>query len=302
MEKDKLKLDFVGIGVNKSATTWMYKCLHLHPEICVSKIKETNFFGMNHWRGEKWFVSQFDNFQEGNSIRGEYSPAYFGDREAAERIKKHAPDVKLIVCLRNPIDRFMSGYNFDIVTGRSCERSINKTIKKGIKNQSKQVQNHLEASLYCEKLKFYTNLFSKKSILVILYDDVLNDPNNVMKKLYTFLNVDSSYVPEIVKKKINVTASNKVHLLFVTRFINNIRSKLKQSGLKNIVTPFARLIGVTFAVKKILQINSNNSDVVLKEYKKESLDQDSQKELINFFQIDIRCLEKFIGRDLSAWK
>ncbi len=113
----KQKIDFIGIGAAKAASTWIFTCLNEHPEICSDSRKETNFFSRyyNYKKGIKYYYSLFSHCSE-DKIKGEFSPTYISSPQAPYLIYKHFPEVKLIACLRNPVDRAYSEYNFRVRT------------------------------------------------------------------------------------------------------------------------------------------------------------------------------------------
>ncbi len=109
MQNKDFKIDFIGIGTGRSASTWIYECLREHSQICMSQPKETRFFNRNYEKGLKWYYKRFQNCSS-FSIKGEYSPGYLVSLETPLLIKKHFPDAKLILCLRNPTERAYSHY------------------------------------------------------------------------------------------------------------------------------------------------------------------------------------------------
>src|SRR3989339_1804269 len=103
------KVDIIGIGVQKSATTWLYTCLSEHPEIRCSSKEEMNYFddSLSYSKGFEWYHA---HFKFGAWKTAEYSPTYFYDKNVPARIHTYNPDSKLILSLRNPIERAFSHY------------------------------------------------------------------------------------------------------------------------------------------------------------------------------------------------
>ena len=98
--------DFIGIGASKAASSWIFSCLKEHPEICVSSKKEINFFNKpyNYNKGIEHYKSFFKHCPK-KSIKGEFTPNYINSTQVPQLIHKHFPNVKIIACLRNPIDK-----------------------------------------------------------------------------------------------------------------------------------------------------------------------------------------------------
>src|SRR5690606_30424745 len=103
------KIDFIGIGASKSASSWVYQCLSEHPSICASRRKEIRFFDNIHnfKKGLVWYFSFFPEKKEGQ-LMGEFSPMYIELTQTAKRIKELFPDVKMIAIFRNPVERIYS--------------------------------------------------------------------------------------------------------------------------------------------------------------------------------------------------
>src|SRR5438045_5070609 len=89
--------DFIGIGAQRTGTSWIYACLYEHPEICMPR-KEINFFSRerNWTRGFEWYEQIFAECPS-RTIAGEFSTSYLSDAQAPARIKDRYPAVRLIV-------------------------------------------------------------------------------------------------------------------------------------------------------------------------------------------------------------
>jgi len=101
--------DFVVIGPQKCATTWMYRGLQEHPEISMPKTDAVNYFSMYYHQGDNWYEQSFDPSQN-TPIVGEVSRSYVRDDAVPHRLRKHLPTAKLILSVRNPADRAYSHY------------------------------------------------------------------------------------------------------------------------------------------------------------------------------------------------
>ena len=100
------RVELIGIGVQKAATSWLFQCLADHPEIGVAlegrpTRKELNFFNRFWERGYGWYD---DNFEPGRKNM-EFSVLYFHDRNVPERVHQYNPDARLLLCLREPAAR-----------------------------------------------------------------------------------------------------------------------------------------------------------------------------------------------------
>ena len=207
---NNFKVDFIGIGTERAATTWLSQCLREHPEICFSKNKELYFFNKldrhflkipshRYERGIEWYSSQF-NYRQDKLITGEFSPTYMYCPEAAERIKKHFPNVKLIVCLRNPVQRAFSQYLHNLAQG---------LIGKNLSFEEAMIKHdsYIKKGFYFRYLKKYLKIFHGENIKIIFLEDIVKDPRKQLRGVYKFLGVKNvDFQPPSLNEKINVAA------------------------------------------------------------------------------------------------
>src|SRR3989344_3540181 len=111
MNDKDFQLNLVGVAAPRSGTTWIAKCLNEHPEICMSSVKEPHFFHYDsrYHQGLPYLLKQFQHYNQ-EKIRGEWSNMYLYSKETARRLCRHNPELKIIMCLRGPIERAYSQY------------------------------------------------------------------------------------------------------------------------------------------------------------------------------------------------
>ena len=116
-----VNVDFIGVGAQKSGTTWLFDMLSEHPQVSFGEEKELNFFSKrkfflskdtgNYEKGLDWYRSKI-NYDD-SKVNGEISVDYMLDEGCADRIKRHCPDdVKLFAVLRDPVERAHSHYHY----------------------------------------------------------------------------------------------------------------------------------------------------------------------------------------------
>ncbi len=293
MTKEKFKLDFIGIGAPKAATTWIAQCMKEHPKICFPKDwKELHFFSERHIaygtkvknrnyeiKGFKWLISQFKHCKKGNLI-GEFSVSYLSCPTAAKRIKKHFPDTKIIACLRNPIDRVYVAYLYGVRFG-DYSKSFEETIKKDTYL--------LEKGLYAKYLPNYLKNF--KNVHIIFVDDMVKNPEKVIKNLYKFLGIDENFVPPSLHSKVNIDGMPKVPI------INKIIAKTNYITRKYNLDFIAKLALITGADRLMERIRMVN----VKEQEFEKMKPETRQFLKKFYEKDIKKLEKMTKRNLNHW-
>jgi len=289
MKNKKFNIDFIGIGASRSATSWIFRCLQEHPEICVSKIKEANFFNTeNYYKGIDYYKWYFNHCNE-NKIKGEFSPGYLIHPKTSYFIKKHFPNVKLIVCLRNPIDALYSTYLF----GKYRGKHNYSTFEQFIKNEPYL----LKERMYFTHLKRYFQLFPRINILILIYEDIYNDPVKFIQSIYKFLKVDENFIPKNVYKKINAEGEYKI--FFISKILYKMMNILKKSkwGESCINRIFRSRI------KSILDVvlELHKQDIENFQLPSSNIKPSTRKYLKDFYKPEIEKLEKLIARDLSFW-
>ncbi len=191
-------LDFIIIGAEKCGTSSLHHYLSYHPQILLSHKKELDFFWRNYERGIDWYLAHFPSITDrADFVTGEATPNYLRFIIAARRIKQHFPQIKLIVLLRNPIDRAISWHYHKVNTGLTTGsfQEIFKSEIEQIANLSEaQILNigyhnpdNLLSSIYLYKLRAWIELFDRDSFLILKSEDLYEQPARVMKEVFEFL-------------------------------------------------------------------------------------------------------------------
>ncbi len=278
-------VNFVGIGGQKCASTWLYDILEDHPQACLSSEKELDFFS-NYWdRGYEWYESKFHCKSSDRKVVGEVSPSYLCTKEAPVRLKKYNANTKIIVILRNPVERAYSNHKHNVRQGFVL--SDNLTFEAAIKNNS----TYVEHGFYGENLSCWLTAFPRDQILVLLFDDILNNAQAVAQNVYQFLDISTDHVSSSLYKKSNesVAVSNVPLALFV--------DKLRQFSRKNGLIggwDFLRRIGIRYVYRLF---NQQNVDVAIPKMRSET-----RQELFEIFRKDIESLESLLNINLDSWK
>lgn len=194
----------------KTGSTALFYNLSQHPEMSRCSKKEPHFFsGGFH---EDKIVEYNSLFKFDNKLKFEASTTYFWHKEAIVRIKKYCDNPKLIIVLRNPVDRFISEYKhfraINIILNNESlkndfENSINwkatwlegiKTFKGISKNNHKSIQHILLQGEYIIHLKNIFDHIDRHNVLIINYNDYKNNFADTINKICSFLDIDSSHV------------------------------------------------------------------------------------------------------------
>ncbi|MBO9997919.1 MAG: sulfotransferase [Cyanobacteria bacterium SID2] len=208
---------FFIVGAAKSGTSSLWHYLKQHPSIFMSSPKEPNFFvfkgvDLHHQKGpsrpdilyRKLYRNSILNFDEYQNLFedardipavGEASVRYLYFPETARRIHEKIPDAKIIVMLRNPIERLYSHYNMNY---RSLLEPL--SLDKALDREAERIQagwdydwHYTKVGMYYPQIEKYINCFGRENVKVIIYDDFNKNPIEISHEVYRFLGVDDSF-------------------------------------------------------------------------------------------------------------
>ena len=209
MPKPNLKNrpNLVIIGAMKCGTSSLHYYLNLHPQIQMSSIKELDFFieEKNWYRGLDWYEKQFIPNNQEVKIYGEASPNYTKYptfKGVPKKMYQIIPDAKLIYIIRDPIKRIISHYihNYAI-------RDINETLEATL---SQLEDNHyVNCSCYGMQIDHFLQYYSSSQILILTLEELASEPISALKKIFNFLEVDSSFCHEEFTNVIHKSESKK---------------------------------------------------------------------------------------------
>jgi hypothetical protein len=204
------KLDFLVIGAQKCATSWMYYCLKEHSEILLPNDKlEYAYFGSELFleKGEQWYSDRFDA-KQASQLRGEVAVDYLYDKQAAHFLYQQNQRPKFIASLRHPLDRFVSSYYWLIRKNKLPNVPINEGIdivlsqKKGFPDKiDSPLEEVVRRGCYGNQVESYLKHFDPKNFLILLYEEIDAMPLESIKKVYKFLDVDSTYMPKSLNEQ-----------------------------------------------------------------------------------------------------
>lgn len=177
---------FIGIGAPKAATTWLTAVLASHPGIYLPALKETHFFDYPYTQYPFSHYSRFFSDVSPGQIVGEYSVDYLASPEAPARIRRHLPDVRLIVSFRDPVDQIYSHYWHCLRQGFNCRDATVPDFETALARFPDKL---LEESRFGHHLQRWLEHFPADRFLVVFQEDVAADPAAVAARLWDFLGV-----------------------------------------------------------------------------------------------------------------
>lgn len=305
-----INLDFVGVGFSKCATSWIAKILEEHPDVFLPKTKELHFFNNRQGNYDKNLSNLQKYFVDSNEsqILGEFTPRYIISHKAITRIKCHFPEIKIIVSLRDPIDRMISQYKY-FIFDKKKENDFN--FLSAI--ESFYYNDYIEKSLYSKHLEHLFKVFQREQILVLLYNEIKDNPKGTVKKIYNFLGVDSKFIPQSLSKKVNRTKSTSLEEVSffyntINKYLSNLRYATNFQNKKD--QRIFKLMKHYNFFKKILTFIDHNPNLVFFLEKKllsithpiEINQKDIQYFYQKYFEKDISLVESILNIHLNEWK
>jgi tetratricopeptide (TPR) repeat protein len=196
--------NFIIIGCQRCGTTSLYTYLAQHPQILTPIKKEMDFFSWHFDRGIDWYLAHFPPMPPGEQfLTGEASPSYFDSLEAPERLYSLFPEAKLIVLLRNPVDRAISQFyrltdlNWE---ARSLDRVISDEIERLNQNPEyiigEEPGNYLARGRYIEFIKNWRTFFPPEQLLILKSEDFYAGAATTVKQVLEFLDLPEYQLSE----------------------------------------------------------------------------------------------------------
>jgi hypothetical protein len=212
LERSEIKLpSFIIAGVQKAATSWLYGCLKEHPDIFIPPGKrEVNFLGGPRFteNGWDWWAERFSQALPGQII-GDVSVDYIYSKAPPELTKKYLGQPKFIVILRNPVERLISAYFWNVRKSVIPNLEINEGIERALDlinsdrddSCSQIYRNLIERGFYDEQIERYLCHHGLNQFYFINYDDIKTSPRQMVANVFRFLNVDADYIPKVLHYK-----------------------------------------------------------------------------------------------------
>lgn len=269
-------ISFIGIGPQKTGSTWLHEVLKDHPAICLPIIvKEIQFFDLFYHKGLAEYEAYFKHCQAGQ-ICGEITPGYFDVQDVPEKIQKHFPETKIIISLRHPVKRAESLFRHHLRKGR-----ISKNFTKALV----QMPRIVDSGRYKLHMLRWYQYFKPEQVKVILMEDIATKPEIVLLELLDFIGVDNNYRPTNIGKQINKTGMPKYPLL--AKYAAQTVLKLKDYKLHRLVEA-----GKSLGLNKVYDGGRNLP----------SLQEAEKQQLLSIYEEDTIYVESLLKRKLPTWR
>jgi hypothetical protein len=295
---------FLFVGTAKAGTTSIFEYLRQHPEIEIP-VKETFYFLRNVYtdfnlgypaqRPKEELIlnkSEFESIypQGSTKLYGEIGTGYlYHHQDSIPLIKKtFGEDVKILIILRNPVNRAYSSYMHfvkDVHEKLSFEESIKMEAKR--KEQKYDFMwMHRDMGLYYEQVKAYLTAF--KNVKILITEEFKENQEAEMKSILEFLGAN----PDVQFD------TNKEHNKSGEPKFKNLQKLITQENLvKKTLRPFFR---AAFNKEKRAKMRKKVKNINISSYP--PMNPETRGELINFYCKDIEALEGLLGKSLDIWK
>lgn len=310
--------NFFMVGVVKGGTTSLHHYLAMHPEVYMSPVKETNYYSRKdidtskfakayahdvnvdlkgflasdmketihiaHVTEEEDYNNLFKNVKNEIAI-GEASNSYILYKNAPKLIFEDYPHAKIIVMLRNPIERAFSQYVMNLRLGKTLVKDFIEEIEQdaATKNTGWGANHqYLYIGNYYEQVKRYLDIFPEEQLLICWYNEYKANSEKVVKSIYKFLGVDENF---------GVDTSEKLNTAGVPKF-GKLNYLINQFGIISWAKRnFPRSWRASF--KKLMYTDDKGQipEITSKE----------KAYLINYYKEDILKLQELLGKDLNHW-
>ena len=297
------------VGAMKAGTTSVHYVLSEHPQIFMSEVKEPKYFAFykeqRHFLGpqdpanqrlyvdRRRYLSLFRN-RGTEKYAGESSTIYLYSPEAAENIKHEVPDARILVILRNPVDRAYSNFLYARQRGLEPEPSFQRALEveeARIAQGWGALWHYKSKGLYAEQLERYLMNFPQRQIFIGLYDDLQSTPTEFYRQIWKFLEVSDSTVPtDTVLNRSGAVRSPFLHVLLL--FFLRLPQRLPRNFIWRLR---ASAVGGVLSSRLEALYNLNLTSPP-------PLPLDVKNWLSHYYLSDIQKTEQIVGKSLDLWQ
>jgi hypothetical protein len=286
------KISIMIAGAQKAGTTSLKNYLGQHPALQTHHHKEFAYFVDDHAFADGYAAAKRKYFHptKANVELIAKSAGLYISEKALRRLRDHNPDCKLIVILRNPVERTYSSYLMERNYGAIHEPfEIIKDIIRKSDRTDWRYEFFIGMSLYCKQLELMYRYFPKENVRIVRFEELADDPQKVCKNIFEWVGADRNFTPDTsVRHNVTTVTRSQTYGKILLRMLKN-SSPLKKAA--RALLPGKMDYKVGEAMRKI-----NHTD---KKY--EPIAQATLNELIEFFRPYNDELSKMTGTDFSSW-
>jgi hypothetical protein len=287
----EVKPNFLIVGAARSGTTSLCYWLKQHPEVFMPDNKEPSYF-VNGYGVSNWdiYVSLF-KAGEGKRAIGEASTAYLSAPEAPKWIRKMLGQVRIIILLRNPVERALSLYAWMVMEGYewlpTLESAVAEEDKRYADEQFRRTcpewfwdYMYFRSGLYCEQVERYISVFGRDLVRIYLFEDLVSSPGKVYSELCEFLGISDTFRPVFSPQN-----PSRIPRFIKLQYLARTAMSVQNRNLRKLAALIAPLI---------MSLNTRLGH-------KAVMSPLFRRKLLDMYRSDITNLADLIRRDLSEW-
>jgi len=302
------KPNFFIVGAPKCGTTALYTYLKTHPDVFMSPMKEPHYFATDfdmprlaRYQTEEAYMDLFQLAGDKKRV-GEASVWYLYSRKAAQNIAEFAPDAKIIIMLRNPVDMLYSLHGQllygNVENLESFEEALHAEEDRKAGHRIPDTNTIMPEALYyseivrfAEQVQRFYDAFGEDQVKVILFDDFKRDVETVFRETLEFLEIDPAFQTDL-----GVVNSHRV--VRNRRIQKTVHRLLEMDWYRMQFLPRVRKFFPASVRRSVNNaIISTHSDI----RKRDPLDAEIKQRLQKRFQPEVDALGELLNRDLSHW-
>ena len=209
--------DLLIAGAQKSGTTTLHSWLRDHPDVFMAAPKELHYFDRHYDKGPQWYADHFGAASQ-HQIAGEATPDYMYLASAVCRMASDLPSARLVVLLRDPIDRAYSHYHHSRSRGLEplSFRQALAAEPERLRDAASLAPSHfsyVDRGRYAHQLHRLFDLYPREAVLVDLFENLRDRPLETYQRLASHAGIDGSFVPATVGARANRYKSQRLRRL-----------------------------------------------------------------------------------------
>ncbi len=198
--------DYVGIGTQKSGTSWWASLIEQHPDVVPNRFMRKEMHYLAHFLEKEMSADEVATYHTAfarprGKKCGEWTPNYMANPHAIQQLKVAAPEAKILVLIRNPVERYVSGFNHERKQrfGGVIGPSVRMKVLKQYALRTESIWN----GMYGSQLEIVFDVFPRDQVLVLQYEACKANPDSRIRKTYEFLGLDPTFTPAGVTRQVN---------------------------------------------------------------------------------------------------
>ena len=266
--QDTSVVTFVMVGCQRCGTTWTDAALREHPQIYLPPKKQSYFFDRNYDKGIDCYLENFSGVKPQHVAVGEVATGY-SLPHAVPLLSKHFPHIKVLMVMRNPVDRAYS--NFQTRQAEFNWSSFEQAIELD--------PDLIERGQYIDQVEMLLEHYDQDQLLFMLYDDLHLDDRGYLQTILRFIGVDPNVESTLIGQRKNAA------------MLSSFRKRLQTLGCSSLINMMSR----SWIGDKIRRYRKGRGRTY------QPMNSSIQEKLIEHYRPYNDRLSSLLQRDLSHW-